>query len=141
MIRLERALDHSLRRLDERYMLLTPEHDLDLFDDVESIVSGSLHASSISNRVRFIGSGREAERLKHKVIKLEQENVALRRQLEDMQKKLSQKESGESVPSENSSLSRNSKADEVSGALCERKVSEKEVWSQVRRLRQEAVAI
>lgn len=89
MVRMERALDQCLARLEERTQLLNPEggdwshHD----DDLDSIAStGSMIPSSMNQRVRFFGPGREAERLKRKVMNLERENFALKQQLEDMQR-------------------------------------------------------
>lgn len=81
MIRLERGLDDCLARLHERRRVISPD-----WDDVESIASAPSTAGrnhSNVKGVRFFG-GREAERLKHKVMALERENYALRMQLEEL---------------------------------------------------------
>jgi len=59
-------------------------------DEIESIASGSFPASSVTpNRVRFSGhvvQERKAEKLRTKVINLEQENQKLKQQLQQMEK-------------------------------------------------------
>mmetsp|Transcript_25997 Transcript_25997/g.36443 ORF Transcript_25997/g.36443 Transcript_25997/m.36443 type:complete len:858 (+) Transcript_25997:1-2574(+) len=85
MTRLEIALDDCLNRLDQRFKTLIPESE---YDEIDSIASSSLVTTSISNRVRFIGAGRESERLKAKVISLERENVDLKKRLEEMEQRL-----------------------------------------------------
>ena len=85
MIRLERGLDDCLARLHERRRVLSPD-----WDDVESITSApSTAGGNYKNTkgVRFF-AGREAERLKHKVMKLERENFALKTQLEELTRQM-----------------------------------------------------
>mmetsp|Transcript_12867 Transcript_12867/g.18900 ORF Transcript_12867/g.18900 Transcript_12867/m.18900 type:complete len:817 (+) Transcript_12867:168-2618(+) len=79
MLRLERALDNCLDRLQERQRVLRPD-----WDDMDSITS----APSVSAKgVRFSAtSSRAAERLKQKVVFLERENFALKVKLEEMQR-------------------------------------------------------
>jgi predicted RNase H-like nuclease (RuvC/YqgF family) len=95
MIRLEKSLDNCLRRLEERYRDLHPDVDWATHDEIESIASasGSFHASSqtANHRVRFGGhvvQERKAEKLRTKVINLEQENQKLKQQLQQLEKRL-----------------------------------------------------
>ena len=84
MVRLERKIDQSISRLEERINFLIPDHGSHLAnDDVESI-SSSL--SLLSNRMRFLSAGRETELLRYKVKTLEGENVELKRQVEQLQR-------------------------------------------------------
>ena len=119
MMRLERSLDDCIARLEERYRQMNPDQSDWSFngDDVESIASSSLPASSVARGVRFVGrSDREAERLKHKVMSLERENDKLKQQLEIMERKLHGDEDTDSK--ENISP-----------------INEREVWSHLRRQR------
>lgn len=83
-----------MSRLEERYRDLHPDVDWSTHDEIESIasLSGSLPTSSITpNRVRFGGhvvQERKAEKLRTKVITLEQENQKLKQQLQQMEKLL-----------------------------------------------------
>ncbi|CAB9499538.1 Patatin-like phospholipase domain-containing protein [Seminavis robusta] len=92
MLRFERALDGCLTRLEERYRDLHPDIDWSAHDEIESIASasGSFPTSSITpSRVRFGGhvvQERKAEKLRTKVITLEQENQKLKQQLQQMEK-------------------------------------------------------
>ena len=83
MIRLERALDDCLARLQERRRVLSPD-----WDDVESIASAPSTTAGNSSHQRSKGvrffAGREAERLKHKVMILERENFALKMQVQTL---------------------------------------------------------
>lgn len=79
MIRLERALDICLDRLQARQQVLRPD-----WDDMDSITS--VPSVAAAKGVRFSSTNREAERLKQKVIVLERENFALKLKLEEMQK-------------------------------------------------------
>lgn len=95
MIRFEKSLDHCLSRLEERYRDLHPDFDWSAHDDIESIVStsGSFHASSNTpnHRVRFgghVGQERKVEKLRTKMINLEQENQKLKQQLQQMERLL-----------------------------------------------------
>lgn len=94
MIRLEKALDTCLGRLEERYRDLHPEIDWAAHDEIESIASGSYPASSTTpNRVRFggigvVGQERKAEKMRTKMMSLEQENQKLKQQLQQMEKLL-----------------------------------------------------
>jgi hypothetical protein len=113
MIRLERGLDDCLARLQDRRRVLIPD-----WDDVESITS----APSMSKGVRFLGSGREAERLKQKVMKLERENFSLKMKLEEMQHKLGEPDLDGETKENTEVMSRSASA----GSLV---LSEREVWS------------
>lgn len=93
MLRLEKALDDCLARLESRMRMLNPAVDLSNYDDIESIESSSVVASSSVNRVRIIGrppSGltmrdRDSERLRRRLSGLERENQHLREELERLQ--------------------------------------------------------
>jgi len=85
MIRLERGLDDCLARLQERRRVLIPD-----WDDVESIASAP--STALTKGVRFLGSGRDSERLKQKVMKLERKNFSLKMQVEELQRKLNASE-------------------------------------------------
>lgn len=97
MVRLEKALDESLSRLQDRYRLLADDKsggDGYDDDDLDSIASSSVmmmnSATNIGSR-RFFGMGsssREAERLKHKVMSLERENFGLKQQVAELQRLL-----------------------------------------------------
>mmetsp|Transcript_7646 Transcript_7646/g.10892 ORF Transcript_7646/g.10892 Transcript_7646/m.10892 type:complete len:977 (-) Transcript_7646:498-3428(-) len=142
MTRLEIALDNCLNRLDERFKTMIPESD---YDEVDSIASSSLVTTSISNRVRFIGAGRESERLKTKVISLERENLELKKKLQEMERRLihgvvedlsfgSPTDLGNGMArstSNSSQFSSSSDEGETSKRKSPResKVSEREVWS------------
>jgi hypothetical protein len=116
MIRLERALDECLARLHERRSVLIPE-----IDDMESITSAP--TSTGLKGVRFLSVGREAEHLKKKVIALEQENLALKAQLEELRSELNRMpHSGDDVE-ENGYKSPPSPSPDGGRTL-----SEKEVW-------------
>lgn len=122
MIRLERGLDDCLARLHERRRVLSPD-----WDDVESITSAPSTAGgnhSNTKGVRFF-AGREAERLKHKVITLERENFALKTQLEELTRQMEvNNEGGRSENQVSRTLSSSSVA---SLPLCE-----KGVWDVLR---------
>ena len=81
MLRLERAIDKCMNRLIEQRRQLTPEDDD--WDDIESITSATQ-----SNRSRILGSRRETELLKQKILSLEIENRQLTRELESSKKKI-----------------------------------------------------
>jgi predicted acylesterase/phospholipase RssA len=109
MIRLERALDDCLARLQERRRVLSPD-----WDDVESITS----APSVAVKgVRF--TGREAERLKQKVLVLERENFNLKHQLDNLKHQL---ENPPGETEENDDLSLMSTSSGVSLPLSEKEV-------------------
>ena len=97
MIRLEKALDDCLARLEGRIRSMNPESDWSTHDEIESIESSSVIASSSIHRVRIIGRpapqpngsiarDRDAERLRRKVSGLERENQLLREELEKLQR-------------------------------------------------------
>ena len=95
MLRFERALDGCLNRLEERYRNLHPDIDWSTHDEIESIASASgsypTSSSITPGRVRFGGHfvhERKAEKLRTKVITLEQENQKLKLQLQQMEKLL-----------------------------------------------------
>jgi predicted RNase H-like nuclease (RuvC/YqgF family) len=94
MLRFEKALDTTLNRLEERYRDLHPDIDWSAHDEIESIASASSSfiASSLTpSKVRFSagpGQERKAEKLRTKVLTLEQENQKLKQQLQQMEKLL-----------------------------------------------------
>lgn len=99
MIRLEKVLDDCLARLDARMRTLHPDVDWSNHDDIDSIESSSVVASSSANRVRIIGrpssSGmsmrdRDADRLRSMVSGLERENLLLREEMERLKANLKQ---------------------------------------------------
>jgi predicted acylesterase/phospholipase RssA len=77
MLRLERAIDKCMNRLIEQRHQLSPDDDDD-WDDIDSITS-----TTPSNRSRVLGSRRQTELLKIKVLQLELENAELRKELEE----------------------------------------------------------
>lgn len=103
MIRLEKALDDCLHRLEDRVRSIAPDFDWSTQDDVESIASSTAHASSAGRQVKIVGKpplgvsvrDRDAERMKKKMIALEQENQKLRHQLAEMISRL-EKANGDS---------------------------------------------
>jgi hypothetical protein len=90
MIRLEKALDDCLSRLEARIRAMHPESEWSTNDDIESIESSSIFASSAGHRVRIVGRpsngatlrDRDNERLRRLVSGLERENQKLRDELE-----------------------------------------------------------
>ena len=90
MIRLEKALDDCLARLEARIRSMHPESDWSTHDDIESIESSSMVASSSVHRVRIVGRpsngftlrDRDNERLRRVVSGLERENQQLRDELD-----------------------------------------------------------
>lgn len=94
MIRLEKALDDSLARLEDRLRTLHPEGDWSFHDDVDSIASSANILSASSSRVRIVGppppgfssSFRETERVRRKMDSLVEENKGLKDQLSDFVK-------------------------------------------------------
>jgi hypothetical protein len=91
MIRLEKALDDCLARLESRMRALNPDIDWYNQDDVESIASSSIVASNSAARVRIVGRpplgfNRDSERLRHRVSGLER-----------LQKTVLQEETGSSL--------------------------------------------
>lgn len=117
MMRLERGLDDCLARLHERRRGMSPD-----WDDVESITSAP--SSVLAKGVRFLGSGREAERLKQKIIKLEHENFSLKLQLDKLQHKMSEPEHIDETKENADSVGLTTSASSSSLVLTER-----EVWS------------
>jgi len=101
MIRLEKALDACLSRLEDRIRSVAPEVDWSAHDDIESIASGSGIFPS-SNRVKIVGRppiglalrDRDSDKMRRKVDSLQEENRMLRKQLEEMKMKLTESESG-----------------------------------------------
>jgi hypothetical protein len=93
MIRLEKALDDCLARLEGRIRSMNPESDWSAHDEIESIESSSVVASGSVHRVRIIGrptaqangtTAHDSERLRRKVSSLERENQLLREELEKL---------------------------------------------------------
>lgn len=87
MIRLEKALDDSLARLEDRLRSLHPEGDWSFHEDVDSIASSTNVLSTSSGaRVRIVGrpppgfsnTYRETERMRRKMENLEDENRELK---------------------------------------------------------------
>jgi len=86
MIRVETKIDQCITHLEERYHSMSPDYDaLRRWnnDDADSISISS--TVSVANRFRMASSGRETELLRQKVHTLERENVALRRQVNQLQ--------------------------------------------------------
>lgn len=135
MLRFETSLDHCLSRLEERYRDLHPEIDSSAYDEIESIASasGSYHASSntpSNHRVRFGGNvvqERKAEKLRTKVINLEQENQRLKQQMQQMEKLLLLNGSKESSKPNNGDSDEKKSLDEGNLTL-----TEGDIWNLVR---------
>jgi TAG lipase/steryl ester hydrolase/phospholipase A2/LPA acyltransferase len=110
MIRLEKALDDSLARLEDRIRRLHPDGDWSFHDDVDSIASSSNILSSGSARVRIVGppppgfssTFRETERMRRKMETLEEENRELRDTLDGLAQ--GEKDKVSTVISENAAL-------------------------------------
>jgi hypothetical protein len=97
MIRLEKSLDDALARLEARLRTLNPDVDWSNHDDIDSIESSSIIASSSTNRVRIIGRpptgltrDRDYDRLRRRISGLERDNQQLRDETERLQKQLKQ---------------------------------------------------
>ena len=133
MLRFEKALDSCLSRLEERYRDLHPDIDWSAHDEIESIASGSFPASSITpNRVRFGGhvvQERKAEKLRTKVITLEQENQKLKQQLQQMQKLLSMQGAKEPKNRDRGSEREEKKSPEENAHM---NLTEGELWNLVK---------
>ena len=89
MIRVETKIDECITRLEERYHAMSPDYDaLRRWnnDDADSISISS--TVSVANRFRMASAKRETELLRQKVHTLERENVALRRQVTQLQHSL-----------------------------------------------------
>jgi len=88
MIRVESKIDQCITRLEERYHAISPDYDalLRWNDDADSISISS--TVSVANRFRMASASRETELLRQKVHTLERENVALRRQVTQLQHSL-----------------------------------------------------
>jgi len=104
MIRLEKSLDDCLARLEARMRILSPEGDWSNQDDVESIETRSIMASSSTNRVRIIGRplnghsfarDRDVEHLRLENQKLREEVDRLRQQLSEKDGQSNESTSGE----------------------------------------------
>jgi valyl-tRNA synthetase len=137
MLRHEKALDSCLDRLEARYRELHPEIDWSVRDEIESIASASssFPASSVTpKRVSFSGHvvhERKAEKLRSKVMTLEQENQKLKQQLQQMEKLLAKEsQSKENEKDEN----REEKKEEIHKGLDVRGVpmTEGGIWNLVR---------
>lgn len=93
MIRIEKAVDDCLRRLEEQMRSIAPEVDWSNHDDIDSIASSSAPAS-FTNRVRIVGRpplhlstrDRVNERMRRRINTLEEENQLLQRQLDELRK-------------------------------------------------------
>lgn len=94
MMRLEKALDDCLNRLEDRMRTIAPDADWSMHDDIDSIASSSVIANSSSCRVKIVGRppiglsmrDRETERLRKSLNTLEKENTELRKQLEELKR-------------------------------------------------------
>ena len=89
MIRVETKIDECITRLEERYHAMSPDYDaLRRWnnDDADSISISS--TVGVANRFRMASAKRETELLRQKVHTLERENVALRRQVTQLQHSL-----------------------------------------------------
>jgi len=124
MLRFEHAIDKTLARLEERWRMLTPDMDWSQYDgdDVESIASNSLPPI---RRIHLAGGGgREAERLKKKVMSLERENQSLRQELNRVVEMLEQH--GVSIETK---LSSEEKKEALAGSeSVNLSLDEKDVW-------------
>jgi hypothetical protein len=133
MIRLEKAVDECLTRLETRARALQPDSDWSNHDDVESIASSSMIPS---NRVRIIGRppsairDRDSEQVRQKVGVLEHENLELRKQVQELQKLLAQSGTGDAAlkDSKDSIRKEGDTADQDAGR---RSLSEGAVWNLV----------
>jgi hypothetical protein len=89
MLRLERAIDRCLTRLDERLRSIKPEFDLrgasSLADDDTDILGMDDSSCHSRRNVHFASSVREAELLKAKLRTLETENKTLQNQVRQLQ--------------------------------------------------------
>eukprot|EP00978_Attheya_sp_CCMP212_P005172 scaffold11462_cov49-Attheya_sp.AAC.3 len=89
MLRLERAIDRCLSRLDERLRSIKPEFDLrgasSLADDDTDILGMDDSSCHSRRNVHFASSVREAELLKAKLRTLETENKTLQNQVRQLQ--------------------------------------------------------
>jgi TAG lipase/steryl ester hydrolase/phospholipase A2/LPA acyltransferase len=130
MIRLEKALDDCLARLEARMRVMDPDIDLANHDDVESIASSSLLASNSASRVRIIGRpsfvnhsvrDRESDRLR-------QENQHLQLEIERLRKLLQEKEEQSEARQE-----KNERDDPASWRASLSDVSEGAIWNLVRK--------
>lgn len=89
MLRLERALDDGLERLKRRAQELRPDADIsESVDDLDSIASSSFNATSrVQSNVRGVRFGsatREVAVLEKRLSKMEQENLQLRREVDEL---------------------------------------------------------
>jgi predicted acylesterase/phospholipase RssA len=138
MIRLEKALDECLTRLEDRARALQPDSDWSNHDDVESIASSSYMALGSANRVRIVGRPpsaireRDSERVRQKVGNLEHENLELRKQVEELQHMLAKNSSGSVAPVESKEKETNA-ADQDPGHPSLSAGSEGAIWNLVQR--------
>jgi predicted acylesterase/phospholipase RssA len=99
MIRLEKALDECLSQLESRARAMQPDWSTHDDVDVLSIASSSNVAFGAGHRVRVIGLPPSAmvdsERVRQRVGNLKHENTSLRKKVEELEKRLAQKEDGE----------------------------------------------
>jgi len=109
MLRLEIALDEGVERLKSRIQELGPGPDD--FDDLESIASCSTVAMSRTNRtVRFAMPSRQVDSLQKKLASVELENSMLRREVEELRRRLS-----DSIKSDGSQTTEEKKEEESDG--------------------------
>jgi hypothetical protein len=138
MIRLEKAVEDCLMRLEDRMRAIAPELEWSLHDDIESIASGSaVHSSSRNGGVRIVGRpplgggssfrgiDREAERTRKRLSALEEENDHLRKEVEQLRKlvgssitKSESRDEGDDRPDEQEAIHRaGSMSDGSEGAV------------------------
>ena len=111
MIRLERALDECLGRLEERLKSqYTGDPEWSFQDDVDSIASSSaIASSSIMNRVRIVGrpctfATRESSSERQMMNTLQEENQHLKQELEHLKSLLSERDRARGSESPNGTV-------------------------------------
>lgn len=124
-----------MNRLEERYRNLHPDIDWEARDEIESIASASssfLASSVTPSKVRFCGhvvQERKAEKLRTKVITLEQENQKLKQQLQQMEKLMAINGAKESHSNEAGNDSKEEKKSLDEGHVT---LTEGDIWNLVR---------
>ena len=94
MLRIESTIDSGINRLTERVRLLSPD-PANMNDDVESVTSADGASFSLASSSKLVNRHlshvhKETECLKSKVKSLEQENLELRKKLDQLQQALGQ---------------------------------------------------
>jgi len=88
MLRIESTIDHCIAQLTERARLLSPD-PINVNDDVDSVTSADAASFSLASSSRVAHRHlshvhKETETLKSKVKSLEQENIELRKKLDQL---------------------------------------------------------